>query len=170
MRSKFAIGGHPLHPMLIALPIGLFAWAIACDFIYLFTGKDELWYDMSLAATVAGVITALVAALPGFGDYFTMAKDTPARGMATAHMALNLAVVAIFAVSALLMYDDNATDGGAFTLVMLLHLLGGGMLALSGWLGGEMVYRYHLAVVPDEEMQREGTHPRQAMRPGTRPR
>ena len=49
---------------------------------------------------IAAIVTALLAALPGFGDYFTMARHSDARGIATAHMGLNLATVALFVVAA----------------------------------------------------------------------
>ena len=39
MRSRFSIGGHPLHPILVSLPIGLFVWALVADVIYLAGGR-----------------------------------------------------------------------------------------------------------------------------------
>ena len=101
MRSKFSIMGHPLHPMLIALPIGLFVWAFASDIVYLATNHDHTWYLISFWTGIAGHCqTALLAALPGFGDYFTMAIHTDARLTATAHMGLNLAIVVLFIIAA----------------------------------------------------------------------
>lgn len=149
MPSKFAIFGHPIHPMLIPIPIGLIVWALVADIVYLARDKEDIWYDIAYWSTIGAVVSGLIAALPGFGDFFTMAKDTNARDMALAHMALNLLTVGAFFVAALLMFDDGATDNGTFTVVFVLHLLGNGLVALSGWLGGEMVYHYHLAMVPD---------------------
>jgi uncharacterized membrane protein len=149
MRSKFAIAGHPIHPALVAVPIGLFIWAFVADFIYLFTGKDELWYDISYWTGLAAIIAALVAALPGFGDYFTVVKGSDASSTATTHMLLNLATVAVFAIAFALMIDDNARDGGMLTLVIVLHGFGVGMLSLAGYLGGEMVFRHHIGMEPD---------------------
>lgn len=33
MKSRFGIGGHPFHPMLVTVPIGLFVWAFVADLI-----------------------------------------------------------------------------------------------------------------------------------------
>ena len=96
MRSKFSITGHPLHPMLVALPIGLFTWTLVADIVYAASGRTHEWYSIAFWSGIAAIVTALVAALPGFGDYFTMAVNSDARVMATAYMALNLTVVASF--------------------------------------------------------------------------
>jgi uncharacterized membrane protein len=156
MRSKFAIAGHPIHPMLVAIPIGLFAWTLAADVIYLATDKDHMWYDISFWSGIAAWITALVAALPGFGDLLTVAIKSDARTMALVHMILNVTVVALYIIAMVLMLDDGALAGSRLTGVVILHLAGVGMLLLSGWLGGEMVFRYHVGMVPDTaELERE---------------
>lgn len=79
-----------------------------------------------------------------------MAIHTDARFMATAHMLLNLTIVVLFIIAAVVMYGDRAVAGGALTAVVVLHLVGVGLLLVSGWLGGEMVFRHHLAMVPDD--------------------
>ncbi|MCL6646243.1 MAG: hypothetical protein K6U88_15010 [Dehalococcoidia bacterium] len=84
MRSQFAIAGHPIHPTLVAVPIGLFVWTLVSDIVFLARGRDQMWYDIAFWTGIAAIVTALVAALPGFGDYVTMAIDTDARGIATA--------------------------------------------------------------------------------------
>lgn len=173
MRSKFSIAGHPLHPLLVALPIGLFAWAWVCDLVFI-ANDDKMWYDLSFWTGIAAVVTALVAALPGIGDYLTLAMKSDARGMATAHGLLNVTIVVLYFVAALMMMNEGALDGGDRTAVVVLHTIGVGLLLLSGWLGGEMVFRHHLAMVPDtaalaseEERQHERqTDGRQV--PGTR--
>ena len=151
MHSKISIAGHPLHPMLVALPIGLLAWAFVADLIYLGTDKDPTWYDISFYSGIAGIVTALVAALPGFVDYLTLAKGTNVNDMALLHMGANLTVVALFAIAAVLQWDDGALDGSSLTAVVALHASGTTFLTLSGWLGGEMVFRHHVATLEEEE-------------------
>lgn len=166
MRSKFSLAGHPLHPTLVALPVGLFVWTLLADIVYVTdkVGRPE-WFDIAFWSSAAAIVAALLAALPGFGDYFTMAIQSDARTIATVHMALNLSVVALFVVALLLMRSNGATVGGLYTAVIVLHAVAVGLLALSGWLGGEMVYRHHLAVVPDDaELERE-EHRRHDARP-----
>jgi uncharacterized membrane protein len=170
MRSKFSIFGHPLHPTMVALPVGLFGWTFVADIVYLSTGKDHMWYDIAFWTGLVAAVTAFMAALPGFGDYFTMAIKSDARDMATAHMLLNLTVVALYVIAFLMMLDDNAVDGAALTIVVILHAVGLGLLGLSGWLGGEMVYKHHLAMVADTAEGEEAELQRHEMRPTFRER
>src|SRR6185503_1204906 len=137
MHSKISIAGHPLHPMLVALPIGLLVWAFVADLIYLGTDKDPTWYDISFYSGIAGVVAALVAAVPGFVDYLTLAKGTNVNDMALLHMGANLLVVGLFAVAAALQWDGAARDGTSLSAVVALHASGTTFLALAGWLGGE---------------------------------
>lgn len=156
MRSKFAIAGHPIHATLVAIPIGLFIWTVVSDFVYLGTDRDHMWYSIAFWTGIAAIVSALVAALPGFGDYFTVAVHTKARATGLIHMVLNLVVVGLFIVAMFLMLDDGATDGTRLGAVVALHTVGGALLGISGWLGGEMVYRHHVGMVPeDSEVERD---------------
>jgi uncharacterized membrane protein len=170
VKSKAAIAGHPLHPILVGVPIGLFVWTGVADIVYLATDKDPLWYDIAFWSGFAAWISALVAALPGFVDLALVALKSDARNMALAHGGLNVGVVALFAIVTLLMRDDGAVAGNDLTLVLVLHFAGLGVLTLAGWLGGEMVFRHHLGVVPDnQELERE-EQARHAGRPSLRAR
>jgi len=148
MQSKFAIAGHPFHPMMVAVPVGLFIWALVADIV--FGIRDEQgWYDIAFWSGIAAWVSGLVAALPGFGDYLTMARKTEARGIATLHMGLNVTTVACYIVAMILMLDNGAIDLGThYQAVLGLHSFGTLLLAFSGWLGGEMVFRHHLGVIP----------------------
>jgi len=159
MHSKISIARHPLHPALVAMPIGLLVWAFMADLIYLGTDKDPTWYDISFYSGIAGIVAALVAALPGFVDYLTLAKGTNVNDMALLHMGTNLLVVGLFAVAAALQWDDAAREGSSLTAVVALHASGTTFLTLSGWLGGEMVFRHHVATVEEERDAEAGTAP-----------
>ena len=166
MRSKFAIGGHPLHATLVGIPIGLFVWTLVSDIVYYGTDKDPMWYDIAFWSGIAAIVSALVAALPGLGDFVTVVAHSEARRTGLMHMALNLGVVALFAIAMVLMLDDGAVDGGRLGLVLALHAVGVGILGISGWLGGEMVYRNHIGMIPeDAEAERD-----QQVRHGAAPR
>jgi uncharacterized membrane protein len=170
MRSKFSIAGHPLHPTLVAIPIGLFAWTLVADIVYAASGRTHEWYSIAFWSGIAAIVTALLAALPGFGDYVTMAVKSDASGMATAHMGLNLTVVALFFVAMLVMRDDAAVRGGRQIAVLALHAVGSGLLLLSGWLGGEMVFRHHLAMIPDDAALAQAEQAHHELHPRSSPR
>jgi uncharacterized membrane protein len=40
VESKAKLFGHPIHPMLIVLPLGLLSAAVVFDVVYLITGED----------------------------------------------------------------------------------------------------------------------------------
>jgi uncharacterized membrane protein len=167
MPSKFAVLGHPIHPMLIPLPIGLFVFAFAADIVYVLSDQNQTWYDIAFWSGIAGTISALIAALPGLGDFLYLPMGTTARMIATLHMGANLTVVALFFVAILLMLDNGAREGARLGAVVALHAVGIGLLALSGWLGGEMVYRYGLGVerVTDDRLAPVDERERASRRP-----
>ena len=60
---------------------------------------------------------------------------------------------------------DGALTGNNLSMVVVMHGVGVALVSLSGWLGGEMVYRHHLSIIPDGENEavEEAAH---HMRPG----
>ena len=68
-RSTASVAGHPLHVMLVPIPIVCFIAALVTDIAYSQTAK-MLWTDMSGWLLVAGVIVSLLAGLAGLIDFF----------------------------------------------------------------------------------------------------
>jgi uncharacterized membrane protein len=151
MRSRFAIFGHPIHPSLVPIPIGLALWSFVSIIVCVFRDRDEFWYDMSLWTGWATVVSGLVAALPGFGDYLAIGVDSDARVTGLAHMALNLLVVGLFVIACSIMLADGAREDGRLGLIVGLQAVAIAALGVSGWLGGELSFRHHLGVIPDDE-------------------
>jgi len=174
MKSTAAIGGHPIHPMLVPVPVGLFVWALVANIVFLLSDNDRTWYDISCWSSIAGIAGALVAGAFGALDGFTVARESDARGSAMAHMVLNVVVTGLFLSAVLLMWDGNAIEGSNGAMATALQAVGVGLLALSGWIGGEMVYRHHLGMIPDDREVAEDQERRrgrfEAGRPATRPR
>ena len=168
MESKFAIAGHPIHPMLVPLPIGLFVWAFVASLIYLFSDSDRTWYEISYWSSIAGIVGALLAAIPGMLDGFTIGRESEARDHAMLHMTLNLVVVGLFLGAILLMRDNGAIEGGDLGFAIAMQAVAVGLLALSGWIGGEMVYRDHLSVIPEDAEVAADEHRRHARGVGER--
>ena len=150
MRSKVALFDHPLHPMLVPLPIGLLTGSVLADFAYIINGRGDKWAEIAFWTLVAVIVTALLAAAAGFLEFWLMARYTDAREMATWHMILNLGAVVLFAVSLLLRLDRVDLSGGRFGAAFALSLVAIAVMAASGWIGGELSYRKHLGMVPDD--------------------
>lgn len=139
MRTPASIGNHPIHPMLVTLPIGLWAFSLISDIIHMQT-QEQVWSTMAFYTLGAGIIGALLAAVPGLIDLVSDAAR-PVRKTGITHMVLNLIVVALMAVSFYLRYQGMAT-----MLPFILSAVGIVLLLVSGWLGGKMVHQYGLGV------------------------
>lgn len=87
MRSRASIAGHPLHAMLIVVPAGGFILTLVFDIVYLATGS-ELWWAATRPVLPAAVIGALVAAIPGAIDLFTVVPKGRATTTGLTHMVL----------------------------------------------------------------------------------
>jgi uncharacterized membrane protein len=135
MKSQASVAGHPIHPMLVPFPIALWIFSLASDFIYLFGFGGALWKDIALYTMVAGILGALAAAVPGFLDYRTITEPITAR-IAQRHLFINLALVLLFSVNALLRFSSSPHA----IVPVVVSVVGIAGLAISGWLGGELVY------------------------------
>ena len=149
MSSPASIRKHPIHPMLVALPIGLWVFALVCD-IGALTEGSSAWSIAALYCTVGGIVGAVLAAIPGVIDYFSIDEDAMKR-IATWHLCVNLAAVLIFAVSVWIRLRVEM----AGSLPLLVSLCGVALIGWGGWLGGEMVYVKGMAVDAVEKLSGE---------------
>jgi uncharacterized membrane protein len=143
MRTPASIAGHPIHPMLVTLPIGLWLFSFACDLIFMFGSGAPVWKTVALYTMVGGLVGALLAAVPGLIDLLSLPSGL--RRTAVIHMSINLTIVAIFAVNIWLRISAGDA-GAASTTPTWLSLVAIAMLAVSGWLGGKLVYEGGVAV------------------------
>ncbi len=140
METRASIAKHPIHPMLITAPIGLWVFSLACDLIAL-GAINPIWHDLAWYTMAGGVIGALVAAVPGLVDLFTFRNPTLIK-IGVTHMVANLVVVGLYCWN-LYMRSSGVTDGGPLILSALSIIL----LIFSGWLGASMVHVYGVGVV-----------------------
>ena len=139
MRTPANIAKHPIHPMLVTIPIGLWVFSFVCDLIYL-SGKAGPWSTVALYTMVGGIIGALLAAVPGLIDLLSLPSEP--RKTAIYHMVINLTVVALYVVNVWLRLSTPDNLQGP----VWLSVIAIGLLLVSGWLGGKMVYVYGIAV------------------------
>lgn len=144
MRTPANIAKHPIHPMLVAIPIGLWIFSLVCDLVYVFGDGNENWSTVALYTLIGGIVGALMAAVPGFIDMLSL-PDHPKR-IAIMHMSINLTIVALYVVNAWLRLRGTSENGPVWLSVIAVA-----MLSVSGWLGGKMVYEQGVAVDPEAE-------------------
>lgn len=145
--------GHPFHPILVTIPIGTWSASLVFDIIALFV-EDPTPFLLGAQVLIAiGVLGALAAAIFGLLDYSVIPAGTHAKQVATRHMALNLGAVVIFAIDFFVRLAGGTDDVQVLPIVLsVVGLLG---IGLSGYLGGELAYRYGVRVA-DEETQAKG--------------
>ena len=145
MESHARAFGHPIHPMLIVFPLGLFVMALIFDILYYITGAVGLataaFWDI-----IAGVIVGLIAAAFGLGDWLAIPGDTRAKRIGLLHGGGNVIVVVLFFVSWLLrlgMADHRPNVAG-----FILEIIATALVFFTAWLGGELVDRLGVGVTP----------------------
>ena len=149
MKSKANIGGHPIHPMLIPFPLALWATSFAVDVLFYFLRHPTLLV-IAKFMIAAGCLGAIAAAIPGIIDWLAI-KNGDVKRVANWHARLNVAALVVFAISLLLrMGSYSELVGRRLTLPFLLSLVGVILISISGWLGGELVFRYGIGQEQDE--------------------
>lgn len=139
MPTPASIRKHPIHPMLVGIPIGLWVFAVVADLIYM-GGGGPAWMDVARYCIAGGIVGALVAAVPGLVDLMSMPPGT-VRTVALTHMTVNLIAVGLFGLSFWLRMTDPL--GGWPAAISGVGLL---LLGLGGWLGGELVFVHGMGV------------------------
>ena len=146
MASPASFNGHPIHPMIIPFPIALWVFSLVADVIYLWRG-NPVWRDwIAFYALLAGIIGAAVAAVPGLIDWLSI-TDKAVVKIANWHARLNVIALLVFAASFYLRTTSGAgLVGGSYVIPVILSVLGVVLITISGWLGGEMVFKHGVAV------------------------
>lgn len=144
-RSTASIAGHPIHPMLVPFPIAFFVGAFLCDLAFWQT-TYPLWATAATWLLGAGLISAALAALVGFIDFFGEPRIRD-LGDAWWHAGANIAVVVIEAFNWYTHFRSGAA--GVVPLGLAMSFLASALLLFSGWKGGELVFRHRVAVLED---------------------
>lgn len=145
-RATARIGRHPLHPMLVLLPIGLWLSALVCDLIYWQTLEPGLAVA-SLWLVGAGLVGALAAALAGLTDF---AGDRAIRDISDAwqHMIGNVIAVVLALISFGLRLAQGA-EAAVLPWGLTLSIAVAAILLFTGWKGGELVFRHGVGIDRD---------------------
>lgn len=145
MEAKARLFGHPVHQMLIVLPLGLLIAAWLADIGY-FALRNPLLGEIGYWNTAGGIVSGLVAALFGFIDWLGIPLGTRAKRVGLWHASFNVVVLLLFAGSMILRHSapSHVTNAMAFICATIAI----GFASVSGWLGGELVNRLGIGVSP----------------------
>src|SRR5579875_2183847 len=116
--------GHPLHPALVAGPLGFFSAATAMDAL----GQPEAARKL----VGAGLLASGPTALTGLSDWLDTSGAE--RRVGLAHLALNSLAVGLYAASYRRRRAGRQPSG------MALAGAGAAVMGASAWLGGHLAY------------------------------
>jgi uncharacterized membrane protein len=145
--------GHPLHPALVAIPIGTWSSAMFADLVGDATTARRL--------TALGCIAAVPTAAAGAADW--LATDGARRRVGFVHALVNDAALTCYALS------WNARRKGSQARGMVLSMLGAGFLTAGGWLGGHLAYAQGVGVDMTSFLQRRFVAEATETQPGNVP-
>lgn len=136
------IARHPIHPMLVPIPIACFIGAFLTDIAY-WRSAEIMWADFSAWLLVVGLIVGVLAGIAGMID-FAGNRRIRAQRPAWPHMIGNLLVLVLALFNTFIHSRDAWTSVVPTGLVLsLITVL---ILPFTGWLGWSMVYRHGVGV------------------------
>lgn len=125
--------GHPLHPVLVTVPIGSWTSASVLDFVGGRKGRAAAQTLVGL-----GLLSSLPTAAAGVSDWYDTAGEEKRVGVA--HSAFNTISLGLYAASWL------ARRRGRHLRGVGLSLLGAGAMTAGAYLGGHLSYAYGVGV------------------------
>ena len=149
--KKFLHGstlGHPLHPALIALPVGAWTLAAILDALEIAGLRDD--GEGADTAIKVGIVGAVGAAIAGATDWSE--TDARAKRIGLAHGVMNLAATGLYALS-LLVRGRSRSKGIALSMTAF------GLAASSAFLGGHLSFGEQIGVdhtaTPDQDQPKK---------------
>ncbi len=137
-----AISRHPLHPMLVTFPIALLICGLASDMAYLFL-SDDFWARMSLWLLGVGTLMGTLAGTSGAVELLFVA-GIRSRAGAWSHFVMGTMLLAVGFTNWLWRLPDAAS--AILPLGIYLSFLGVLLVAITGWLGGKLVFEDEVGI------------------------
>ena len=141
--STVAIAAHPLHPLLVTFPVAFLSGALGTDLGYWLT-SDPFWARASVWLLGAGLISGLIAAAAGMSDFLKIDRVRKRRA-GWVHLIGNVSALTLTLINWLIRRGDPVN--ALLPLGLILSVIVGGLVALSGWYGAELIYRHKIAVI-----------------------
>lgn len=144
LSSTAQVAGHPIHPMLVPIPITCFIGALVTDIAY-WASAEMIWADFSSWLLVVGLIFGVLAAIAGLTDFISN-RLIRAQTPAWPHLLGNLAVLILAFFNTLIHTRDAWTS--VVPTGIILSVITVLILPVTGWLGWALVYRHRVGVSP----------------------
>jgi uncharacterized membrane protein len=138
--------GHPLHPILVHVPMAVWPAALVFDLLSRAGIGGNAIVRTSFFAIGFGLAVALLAVPTGIVDWWGIKREKPAWKIGLWHMLLNGLVLVLFAINFTLRLDTYREAGIVSDVPLSLSFAGTLTLFVSAYLGGRMVYAYGINV------------------------
>lgn len=138
MDSRLRVSGHPIQPMLVPLPLGLFACATVFDVADV-TGGPALVGTVGYWTAVGALAAAAFVAAAGMVELWDLPRCRTRRTVLVFH-AVNLAMALLFLVGCLV--RSQVPDRGAGGGVVVLELLAVAIGAAGVHFGARLVWQF----------------------------
>lgn len=152
--TKASAMGHPIHPMLIPFPIAFGTAVLFTDVAY-WVSDERTWALASAWLLWAAFGTGVLAAIPGAIDYLT-SEEVRSHRQATQHGVGNGVVLILILANAL--WRATGVEDAVLPWGLALTVVASCLLAVTGYLGGELSYTHMIGVDPGD-LQHEDERP-----------
>lgn len=136
--------GHPLHPLLVAVPIGMWSGALLLD---LTGGRGSERAARRLVG--AGVLVVAPTAAAGLADWSELGEFESPKRVGLVHALANVATTVLFGTSWLARRRGDDTRGRT------LALAGAATMAVGGYLGGHLSYSQGVGMNRNADEQKQ---------------
>lgn len=148
IHSRMAIAGHPLHPVLIHFPVAALIGLAGTDLGYLFSG-DDFWARAGLWLAGVGAVGGWFSGLVGVLD-LVLVKRIRRLISAWCHALFAVMLLSLASLNWLLRSVDP--EAAIWPWGLYLSLLTTALIAVTGFLGGKLVYEYAVGVeIPGQQ-------------------
>lgn len=146
--------GHPVHPALVAVPIGSWIFSLVMDGLAAVT-KNECAQEAADKAITVGLVGAGLSAATGIAEFARTKPDSEAQSSALLHGSLNAAGMALYGINAAVRSARRASGRPTGVLPKFLSLVGVATVTFTGFLGGDMAFRSGVGVQIDKVESQE---------------
>ncbi|MEU7613394.1 DUF2231 domain-containing protein [Micromonospora sp. NPDC049204] len=138
MQSRLRVQGHPIQPMLVTFPLGLFVSVAVFDLTDLLGGPAFLG-AVGYWTTVAALVAAALTAVAGMVDLWDVPGDRTRR-TAVAFNLVNTAMAAMFLLTCLV--RSQSPERGASAAILVTELVALAVGGIGVHLGARLMRQF----------------------------
>ncbi|MHC9084617.1 DUF2231 domain-containing protein [Luteimonas sp. RIT-PG2_3] len=147
LKSRMAILGHPIHPMLVVYPTAFLSMAFVTDLVFLWL-QVGFWAQVSYWLCVAGLVLGVLAGCVGAIDVLTI-RSVRRHVSAWSHAVAAVMLLALAAAGVWLRHPDP--EAAVWPWGLLQSAATTTMAMVAGWLGGTLTFRHGIGVYGSHE-------------------